>query len=910
MPPRIKRIIGANDLERTAERLICAAATWDKAISRWEQLQSAANRLTGGGIGYTATRSPGWNAGSNYSANRANGGGARFSSTSYRTPQRPAPRRGPGAAGSGARGTSSGGGGGGGGGAFGGVAPSPSGGGGGGGGGFLSQMSGSLPLGAGKALSAMIGYGNQHMGEQLSIDAYVSSASMGMNGNAADGRDQLRRQIFGRNGQAIPSVGFNVNDTLRGEMIRRDIAGGPVGYGPGSTARSRAAYSDYMGISYAMPERSAEQVAKFQAQFASSAGTFTGLNLGLTPSGDGTSFGPGDIHAGIMNRIGQKTLSDKDTETLYSQGGTGYIQAIQSGFDPDMLKEYGLAMNKARRKGVSDSDFKETLKKAGEDDAEAQEKAAEWGMDKDRLRAVKRLNSTRQSRQADINEDFTSAVKGAAEVAAEFEKALSGIINLPIIKQIVGASGGGAVLDSVGKSGWAAGIGKLLMGGFGPSVGGLMGGLDLTPTMRSAKADIQSRIKGFPSVGCLRPGDPQDHGKGMACDFMTSRIGKRSTGSEEALGDRTAAYAIANASRLGIKYVIWKQRIFNISRGDKKWRRMGDRGSITQNHYDHVHISVVAGRPSDPNAPVVMPNGAGGGVALGDGGKEKKQDPSNPGDSHGTSTGSDAMGNKYGSVEEVESLAAALAGDGGTAGFASSDSNGSGTGRENGSGAASGQQSSGGTGGDAHAQCKLDDKKCLKELAKGLASKHGWGSGAQWEALDWLIQHESSWNPKAQNPSSGAYGLPQALPGNKMASVGKDWKTNPSTQLKWMLRYIKGRYKDPLGAQKFWRQHNWYRDGAYDVRADETAQVHKGESILPVRPAEKVREAIARQSLFSHGGDGDHADEVAIRFADNFVDTDLPGGDGTTGDQLRNTSIELRRLLDREHLYETIAGGV
>jgi hypothetical protein len=70
----------------------------------------------------------------------------------------------------------------------------------------------------------------------------------------------------------------------------------------------------------------------------------------------------------------------------------------------------------------------------------------------------------------------------------------------------------------------------------------------------------------------------------------------------------------------------------------------------------------------------------------------------------------------------------------------------------------------------------------------------------QFPCLDKLWNRESGWNYKASNHGSGAYGIPQALPGSKMASAGADWKTNPATQIKWGLGYIKGRYSSPCGA--------------------------------------------------------------------------------------------------------------
>jgi hypothetical protein len=70
----------------------------------------------------------------------------------------------------------------------------------------------------------------------------------------------------------------------------------------------------------------------------------------------------------------------------------------------------------------------------------------------------------------------------------------------------------------------------------------------------------------------------------------------------------------------------------------------------------------------------------------------------------------------------------------------------------------------------------------------------------QFPCLNKLWNRESGWNARASNAGSGAYGIPQALPGSKMGSAGPDWKSNPATQIKWGLGYIKGRYSSPCGA--------------------------------------------------------------------------------------------------------------
>lgn len=90
-----------------------------------------------------------------------------------------------------------------------------------------------------------------------------------------------------------------------------------------------------------------------------------------------------------------------------------------------------------------------------------------------------------------------------------------------------------------------------------------------------------------------------------------------------------------------------------------------------------------------------------------------------------------------------------------------------------------------------------------------ILATYGWGDD-QWFALEQLWTRESGWNHLAVNSSSGATGIPQALPGDKMATFGADWRTNPQTQIRWGASYIKGRYGDPLGAWAHFEDVNWY----------------------------------------------------------------------------------------------------
>lgn len=102
-------------------------------------------------------------------------------------------------------------------------------------------------------------------------------------------------------------------------------------------------------------------------------------------------------------------------------------------------------------------------------------------------------------------------------------------------------------------------------------------------------------------------------------------------------------------------------------------------------------------------------------------------------------------------------------------------------------------------------------RKDPKPYAVELLREHGWDDD-EWGCLDQLWIGESDWEWDATNPSSGAYGIPQSLPANKMASVDSDWKTNPITQMVWGLDYIEQSYGSPCEAKEFWdsKDPHWY----------------------------------------------------------------------------------------------------
>jgi hypothetical protein len=94
-------------------------------------------------------------------------------------------------------------------------------------------------------------------------------------------------------------------------------------------------------------------------------------------------------------------------------------------------------------------------------------------------------------------------------------------------------------------------------------------------------------------------------------------------------------------------------------------------------------------------------------------------------------------------------------------------------------------------------------------IAYKLLPTFGFSAKTQFGCLDDIFSRESGWRVNAYN-ASGAYGIPQALPGSKMAMFGSDWQTNAAVQIKWGIWYIKGRYGSPCGAWAFWQANGWY----------------------------------------------------------------------------------------------------
>lgn len=156
--------------------------------------------------------------------------------------------------------------------------------------------------------------------------------------------------------------------------------------------------------------------------------------------------------------------------------------------------------------------------------------------------------------------------------------------------------------------------------------------------------------------------------------------------------------------------------------------------------------------------------------------------------------------------------------------------------------------------------------------------------------ITYIVDHESNWDPKATNPESGAYGLPQSLPGSKMASAGSDWRTNPITQLRWMKGYVNSVYGGARNAYNFWLQHHAYANGGLVSQSGlyALAEMNKPEMIIPLDTSKKSR---ASQLL-------DETTRI-VRGSDNTI-----AAENTTN--LLNTIINLLQTIADKNKYKPI----
>lgn len=316
------------------------------------------------------------------------------------------------------------------------------------------------------------------------------------------------------------------------------------------------------------------------------------------------------------------------------------------------------------------------------------------------------------------------------------------------------------------------------------------------------------------------------------------------------------------------------------------------------------------------------PSGKGGGV-IGSGGGGSPGNGSGSGSGSGANQGGPAgnmgmaLGGTYGSTSELDALTGALSGGsggGGQRGNYAAAGSGSGTG---GPGAST-------TGGGKGIAGLAGNKKILNQWA----AKYGWGSGAQWSALNTLEMHEAGYNNMAQNPTSTAFGMGQFLD-STWASVGGHKTSDPNMQSQYMMEYIKERYGSPEKAWSQYYQHpggvGWYGAGGVTLpgfsivgdRGPELMMTGGGQKIMNNAQTMNLLKGISAQPQQapwnlqagqSTGNSSNAAGATHFNFNKGSINVTMPAGSDASAAG-REVAAQILKLLDNETVHHTIRVG-
>ncbi|QAX94631.1 tape measure protein [Gordonia phage Harambe] len=351
-------------------------------------------------------------------------------------------------------------------------------------------------------------------------------------------------------------------------------------------------------------------------------------------------------------------------------------------------------------------------------------------------------------------------------------------------KEVEGAGGHKAVMQV--RQMWRAGLPAYAMGGpVDPKAPPWPGEANLKPAAILARRNIHKYWPMVSEIGGYRPSDPYpDHPSGLALDIMV--------GNSNPVGDEINEWLHRNMVPLALNYTIWKQ-FYRPAGG--VGNLMEDRGSITQNHFDHIHALF-----NDNGVPGIKTGGIGGSSGGAPIDYEKIVRESFKADMDEVRKSLPVIPGGIGQWPKVSADVAEKMALKHLLPIA--------------------KKMSISTGSTASAWAGAPDASVVEKV-KAAVAMYGWDQGAEWEALNQLIGHESSWNPNAQNPSSTAYGLFQFLD-STWATVGGTKTSDPYLQAVYGARYIKNRYGSPSAAWAFWQNPqpnpyggNWYDNGGY-----------------------------------------------------------------------------------------------
>jgi cell wall-associated NlpC family hydrolase len=667
------------------------------------------------------------------------------------------------------------------------------------------------------------------------------------------------------------------------------------------------------------PEMGVAGSAQLQSQMGTARAYYAGQMFGLAPSisGGGRKATPQQTFASLFSQVSPTDLgrlTNTQMKAMLAQGGSlqttleNYANTAGIGSEGvQNAADYLTLSNRlrSRYKSMSQKDVDNLLGQAAKsgdagDKARDTLKKAAPGVAESYIDAQRRATGAKREGKLDSSADYLTAAISAANTLVDIRELMKPVM-APFRKFLTGFS---AALDAGGPVGVAGHL------------------FNIIPGSGLVKSGVKAAAHGISGLFGGDSGAPKSRQEGSVTQPTASALG----------AGASASGAITFAeSQLGKPYVYG-------SEGPDSW----DCSSLTQAAYRSIGVSLprtaaqqagigmdVPVKDTQPGDLLFYPDLSHVVMSLGNGkvieaphtGDVVKIEALNPneygrakrivgtvgqlsnnlsdasmsaGSVPGAATNAVSAAGSFGSTEEVDALAAALAGgssvqQAAATGLSPSTLNTS---------AASTPGTTTPTG--------PSNPKGNIALGKQLAaSLYGW-TGAEWDALYQLWEHESNWNEKSLNPSSKAAGIPQALPGSKMASAGPDWRTNAATQIKWGLGYIHGRYGDPEKAWAFW-QHpkgspagastHWYEAGAFEIPDDQDARLHKGEMVLDRNTAHSVRQVLLKDSLratdpTTGGSSGSVNGAVHLNFDSGSIQITMPDGSAAGAKQAARQFVD------------------
>lgn len=820
---------------------------------------------------------------------------------------------------------------------------------------------------SGGAAAGMVGGIAGVLNASKDMGAYMMSSDRMLPDYAIRRMMMMNNQSYSANqqfmyGDSSGQGGFNGiatshKDAAGAMMITRRVAGSDIRYGGGAQQFQRSV----QGVGYADPTLGATGAAKYTGQMYTPNAVMKSMALGMPTIGmSGKRMSAMQQSTQLVNRVMPKGSSMAEIQNSLKQGygldASIQTLAAQTGQDPAEMSEIIRAQAAIADKNKTTFAKAGTiLEKAGAGDKTAIKQANKAQVGKSTLETVKSAQAASRKTDAEIMEGFSEALSKATKILNDFTGGLNAFLEKSGLGKLLGGMAGvGSVLGTA-----AAGPVGLLGTGAGAISRALGIGNRAAPDRNAGgEANILPGFAGGgssaakaqgPGSPAASQGGPKPANAGTAQKFIDSA--KKYLGKPYVFGQLDCSglvqYAYKSATGVELPHRATSQYYMGqqVPKGKEQpgdtvyWERSSGRaaGNPTQGKGYKHHTAIYLGggkiiAAPQPGENVKIQNlwgdyefarlpGLGGAVSMADSAKaaqEKTQTQDTPSQGTGDqgALGGGPHGDAYGSIGEYDALAAAMAGGArGGSQQASDDQKKSTVAAAADAAAVDPNAASAGNGPwpgkDGETPKNLS---AVKAAVQRVAAGFGWGSGAEWSAIDYIVQHESSWNPGSVN-SIGASGLFQAYPGNKQAAYGSDWKTNPVTQAKFGMNYIKGRYKDPVGAQKFWAAHHWYEKGAMEIPNDQQATLHKGEMVLDKNNAEAVRQALVRNTIPSSGtgvgvrGTGaGGGGGVTLNFESGAICIN-PSGGSITDEEIKGIVRRIGEQVDKDTRIQRIAGG-